>query len=283
MAGETEDKVFFIVKGRINSGKGLLTLLISKAFFNKFGNINATNFCQKRTDGDMAKMDSWKCQTRHKRIGVANEAPKKGLQRRRHQEGPRWGPSHGETNGVDEMTFFMETTFWLFVNDMSSIEDCDEATAERLRVIPTAYKYLLLDDKYEAEKDKRMRREGGPHHQVGVDQAPRGDPGVRTVGVRGVRDHAARGARGHPRDQRQVPGGRQRGREDRPSSTPPIRTSTCGEGLQRGREARGHQHELGEPQREVGDWGYKKQQKKISGRNQYVIHGMRLVVERPEY
>ena len=25
----------------------------------------------------MAKMDSWKCQTRHKRIGVANEAPKK--------------------------------------------------------------------------------------------------------------------------------------------------------------------------------------------------------------
>ena len=77
MAGETEDKVFFIVKGRTNSGKGLLTLLISKAFFNKFGNINATNFCQKRTDGDMAKMDSWKCQTRHKRIGVANEAPKK--------------------------------------------------------------------------------------------------------------------------------------------------------------------------------------------------------------
>ena len=37
MAGETEDKVFFIVKGRTNSGKGLLTLLISKAFFNKFG------------------------------------------------------------------------------------------------------------------------------------------------------------------------------------------------------------------------------------------------------
>ena len=47
--------MFFIVKGRTNSGKGLLTLLISKAFFNKFGNINATNFCQKRTDGDMAK------------------------------------------------------------------------------------------------------------------------------------------------------------------------------------------------------------------------------------
>ena len=62
---------------------------------------------------------------------------------------------------MDEMTFFMETTFWLFVNDMPSIEDCDEATAERLRVIPTAYKYLL-DDKYEAEKDKAYVRRADP-------------------------------------------------------------------------------------------------------------------------
>ena len=78
MAGETEDKVFFIVKGRTNSGKGLLTLLISKAFFGKFGNINATNFCQKRTDGDMAKMDSWKCQTRHKRSAWPTRRPRRG-------------------------------------------------------------------------------------------------------------------------------------------------------------------------------------------------------------
>ena len=155
---------------------------------------------------------------------------------------------------MDEMTFFMETTFWLFVNDMPSIEDCDEATAERLRVIPTAYKYLRRQVR--GREGQSVRAEGGPHHQVGVDQAPRGDPGVRAVGVRGVRDHAARGARGHPRDQRQVPGGRQRGRQDtgplRPRRSGRVRV---GEGLQRGREARGHQHELGEPQREVGGLG----------------------------
>ena len=116
----------------------MLTLLISKAFFGKFGNINATNFCQKRTDGDMAKMDSWKCQTRHKRIGVANEAQEELRPQRRRHQGASGGDHHtARTNGVDEMTFFMETTFWLFVNDMPSIEDCDEATAERLRVIPT--------------------------------------------------------------------------------------------------------------------------------------------------
>jgi phage/plasmid-associated DNA primase len=153
MAGETEDEVFFTVKARTNSGKGLLTLLISKAFFSKYGNINATNFCQKRTDGDMTKMGSWKCQTRHKRIGVASEAPKK--------RGCGGDHHTARTNGVDEMIFFMETKFLLFVNDMSSIEDCDEATAERLRVIPTAYKYLL-DDNYEAEKDKAYVRRADP-------------------------------------------------------------------------------------------------------------------------
>jgi hypothetical protein len=36
-AEEAMKKVFFIVKDRTNSGKGLLTLLISKAFFDKFG------------------------------------------------------------------------------------------------------------------------------------------------------------------------------------------------------------------------------------------------------
>ena len=144
--------MFFIVKGRTNSGKGLLTLLISEAFFNKSRNINAINFCQKRTDGDMAKMDSWKCQTRHKRIGVANEAPKKrgcGLNGDAIKRASGGDHHTARTNGVDEMTFFMETTFWLFVNDMPSIEDCDEATAERLR----------------GREGQSVRAEGGPHHQ----------------------------------------------------------------------------------------------------------------------
>ena len=70
----------------------------------------------------------------------------------------------------------------------------------------------------------------------------------------------------------------------RPSSTPPIRRVRVGEGLQRGREERADINMNSESLNEkLGDWGYKKQQKKISGRNQYVIHGMRLVVERPEY
>ena len=286
IAGETEDKVFFIVKGRTNSGKGLLTLLISKAFFSKFGNINATNFCQKRTDGDMAKMDSWKCQTRHKRIGVANEAPKKrgcGLNGDAIKRASGGDHHTARTNGVDEMTFFMETTFWLFVNDMPSIEDCDEATAERLRVIPTAYKYLL-DDKYEAEKDKLYVR--------------RADPTIKSEWIKRpevIRAFAQLVCEAYETTRPEAPAAiletSAKYLEDDnvdakiqtlfdPADPDEYVLVKDFNAAAKRADINMNSESLNE---KLGDWGYKKQQKKISGRNQYVIHGMRLVVERPEY
>jgi len=286
IAGETEDKVFFIVKGRTNSGKGLLTLLISKAFFSKFGNINATNFCQKRTDGDMAKMDSWKCQTRHKRIGVANEAPKKrgcGLNGDAIKRASGGDHHTARTNGVDEMTFFMETTFWLFVNDMPSIEDCDEATAERLRVIPTAYKYLL-DDKYEAEKDKAYVR--------------RADPTIKSEWIKRpevIRAFAQLVCEAYETTRPEAPAAiletsakyleddnvdaKIQALFDPADPGEYVLVKDFNAAAKRA-DINMNSESLNE---KLGDWGYKKQQKKISGRNQYVIHGMRLVVERPEY
>jgi len=286
MAGETEDKVFFIVKGRTNSGKGLLTLLISKAFFNKFGNINATNFCQKRTDGDMAKMDSWKCQTRHKRIGVANEAPKKrgcGLNGDAIKRASGGDHHTARTNGVDEMTFFMETTFWLFVNGMPSIEDCDEATAERLHVIPTAYKYLL-DDKYEAEKDKAYVR--------------RADPTIKSEWIKRpevIRAFAQLVCEAYETTRPEAPAviletsakyleddnvdAKIQALFDPADPDEYVLVKDFNAAVKRA-DINMNSESLNE---KLGDWGYKKQQKKISGRNQYVIHGMRLVVERPEY
>ena len=286
MAGETEDKVFFIVKGRTNSGKGLLTLLISKGFFSKFGNINATNFCQKRTDGDMAKMDSWNCQTRHKRIGVANEAPKKrgcGLNGDASKRASGGDHHTARTNGVDEMTFFMETTFWLFVNDMPSIEDCDEATAERLRVIPTAYKYLL-DDKYEAEKDKAYVR--------------RADPTIKSEWIKRpevIRAFAQLVCEAYENTRPEAPAAiletsakyleddnvdaKIQALFDPADPNEYVLVKDFNAAAKRA-DINMNSESLNE---KLGDWGYKKQQKKISGRNQYVIHGMRLVVERPEY
>jgi hypothetical protein len=287
IAGETEDKVFFIVKGRTNSGKGLLTLLISKAFFNKFGNINVTNFCQKRTDGDMTKMDSWKCQTRHKRIGVANEAPKKrgcGLNGDAIKRASGGDHHTARTNGVDEMTFCMETTFWLFVNDMPSIKDCDEATAERLRVIPRR----TSTSSTTSTRPRRTKRTCGgrtpPSNRSGS-SAPRSSGRSRSWCARRMRTRGPR--------------------RPRPSSRPAPSTWRTTMWTRRYREALFDPADPGEYvlvkdfnaaakradinmnseslNEKLGDWGYRKQQKKISGRNQYVIHGMRLVVERPEY
>ena len=176
-------------------------------------------------------------------------------QRRRHQEGLGRGPSHGEDQrrGRDDLLHGDDV---LVVRERHAVH---RGLRRGDRRAPSGHPHGVQVPprrQVRGREGQSVRAEGGSHHQVGVDQAPRGHPGVRAVGVRGVRDHAARGARGHPRDQRQVPGGRQRGREDtgplRPRRSGRVRV---GEGLQRGREARGHQHELGEPQREVGGLG----------------------------
>jgi hypothetical protein len=234
----------------------------------------------------MAKMDSWKCQTRHKRIGVANEAPKKrgcGLNGDAIKRASGGDHHMARTNGVDEMTFFMETTFWLFVNDMPSIEDCDEATAERLRVIPTAYKYLL-DDKYEAEKDKAYVR--------------RADPTIKSEWIKRpevIRAFAQLVCEAYEPTRPDAPAAiletsakyleddnvdaKIQALFDPADPDEYVLVKDFNAAAKRA-DINMNSESLNE---KLGDWGYKKQQKKISGRNQYVIHGMRLVVERPEY
>jgi len=234
----------------------------------------------------MAKMDSWKCQTRHKRIGVANEAPKKrgcGLNGDAIKRASGGDHHMARTNGVDEMTFFMETTFWLFVNDMPSIEDCDEATAERLRVIPTAYKYLL-DDKYEAEKDKAYVR--------------RADPTIKSEWIKRpevIRAFAQLVCEAYEPTRPDAPAAiletsakyleddnvdaKIQALFDPADPDEYVLVKDFNAAAKRA-DINMNSESLNE---KLGDWGYKKQQKKISGRNQYAIHGMRLVVERPEY
>ena len=200
-------------------------------------------------------MDSWKCQTRHKRIGVANEAPKKGCGLNGDAIKRASGGDHhtARTNGVDEMTFFMETTFWLFVNDMPSIEDCDEATAERFGSSPRR----TSTSSTTSTRPRRTKRTcgGGPHHQVGVDQAPRGHPGVRAVGVRGVRDHAARGAAAILETSAKYleddnVDAKIQALFDPADPDEYVLVKDFNAAVKRG-----HQHELGEPQREVGGLG----------------------------
>lgn len=155
IGGDVEDKVFFIITGRTNSGKSSQTDLIGATFNAINGNYNASNFCEKRTDGDSAKMASWLVPMRNKRVCIANEKPKNPI------EGSLIKPltSGGDDvtarqNNKDEMDFKLSATFYLFCNDTPKTSDFCEAMVERLRIIPTAYTYLL-PDRYEASKNEK--------------------------------------------------------------------------------------------------------------------------------
>lgn len=155
VGGDVEDKLFFIITGRTNSGKSSQTDLFGATFNAINGNYNASNFCEKRTDGDSAKMASWLVPMRNKRVCIANEKPKNPI------EGSLIKPltSGGDEvtarqNNKDEMDFKLSATFYLFCNDTPSTNDFCKAMVERTRIIPTAYTYLL-PDRYEASKNEK--------------------------------------------------------------------------------------------------------------------------------
>tara|TARA_B110000977_G_scaffold157276_1_gene200279 strand:+ start:621 stop:2873 length:2253 start_codon:yes stop_codon:yes gene_type:complete len=154
IAGDIGDKLFFIVQGRTNSGKGVITELVFIVFQSIFGNYNIGNLCDKRTDGDTAKINSWKVPLRSCRVAVANEKCSKKLDGEAMKMSASGGdPQTARQNNQNEITFKLQCLFWLFCNDPPNFIGLDEAGVERLRVFTTAYKYLL-PDKYEASKDK---------------------------------------------------------------------------------------------------------------------------------
>ena len=155
MAGDINDKLFFIVRGRTNSGKGVLTEAVFQAFYTIYGGFSAGNLCEKRNDGDTAKMNSWKVHLRTSRFAVANEKTTKALDAEAMKMCASGGdPLTARQNYQDETTFVLQCLFWLFCNDPPQFVGLDEAGCERLRVITTAYKYLL-PDKYEAIKNEK--------------------------------------------------------------------------------------------------------------------------------
>lgn len=155
LAGEVEDKTFIIIPGRTNSGKGGITDALYNCFQTIFGNYNSANLCDKRNDGDTAKLNSWKVALRNARVCVANEKPKQPLQGELLKMASSGGdPQTARQNHQDETTFKLQGSMFLACNDMPKIDGCDEAVVERLRVIRTEYKYLL-PDKYEASRDPK--------------------------------------------------------------------------------------------------------------------------------
>ena len=153
IAGEVEDKLFFIVQGRTNSGKGGITDGLFNAFQSIFGNYNIGNLCKKKTDGDIAKLNSWKVPLRSCRVAIANEKSSEKIDGEAMKMCASGGdPQTARQNNQNETTFKLQCAFWLFCNDPPNFHGLDDAGVERLRVFTTAYKYLLRD-KYDAYGD----------------------------------------------------------------------------------------------------------------------------------
>ena len=153
VAGEVEDKLFFIVQGRTNSGKGGITDGVFNVFQSIFGNYNIGNLCKKRADGDIAKINSWKVPLRTCRVAIANEKSSEKIDGEAMKMCASGGdPQTARQNNQNESTFKLQCSFWLFCNDPPNFVGLDDAGVERLRIFTTAYKYLL-PDKYDAYGD----------------------------------------------------------------------------------------------------------------------------------
>ena len=232
----------------------------------KFGNINATNFCQKRTDGGHGEDGQLEVPDAAQEDGVANEAPKKrgAVSTATPSRGPRVGTITRRGPTVDEMTFHGDDV--LVVRERHAVHRGLRRGDRRTPSGHPLAKYLL-HDKYEAEKDKRTRGGQTPPSSRSGSSAPRSSSAQL---VRGVRDR-------RPEAPAAIPETSAKYLEDDnvDAKIGPLRPRRSGRvrlaGLQRGREARGHQHELGEPQREVGGLGVQEATEEDSGWNQYVI------------
>lgn len=162
IAGEVYDKVFSVIIGQGNSGKGVNADLF-KAFGDFSGTFNAGQLCKKTNITDNGKANSWMVAIANHRIAFCSEIPMgtpidQGAIKTLSSGGD---PITGRQNFKDEMTFNLECTPFAFLNDMPEIKGADDAIANRMRYLETQYVYLP-DHLYEVQKEAKHVRLADP-------------------------------------------------------------------------------------------------------------------------
>lgn len=160
MAMERPDKLFLSVLGENNSGKGCMTDMLFNAFGRFVGNYNAGSLSSRSgSPEDQAKARSWLMFLRNCRIALTNEV--KVNQKLCGKEIKLVSGDDYITarqNYINEETFKIQCTFWVFCNDMPNIEGCDQATTNRLKFIETEYSYLEGDNYNRLKSDPKVRK-----------------------------------------------------------------------------------------------------------------------------
>jgi phage/plasmid-associated DNA primase len=159
LAGEVQDKNFFIVTGDGNSGKGVNSDLLENAFGDFVGVFNSGNLTKKVKGDDTEKTLGFMTQLKNKRIVYANETSPDCV----FDAGMiKTFASGGDTIKArplfkDPQTFKLECSPFLFCNDFNTIRGADDATSNRLRFLESQYAYLTGSNYENKKKNPNVR------------------------------------------------------------------------------------------------------------------------------
>lgn len=128
LAGHYEDKKWFINKGSRNSGKGVLTKLLQKAFQIFVGTFNSGALTRKQNENaDDAKNLSWVVKLKDKRLIISNEVQEEAILNGKMCKQLASGGDTilGRVNYQDEIEFVPQFTMMLQLNNIGGIEPVD--------------------------------------------------------------------------------------------------------------------------------------------------------------
>jgi len=163
LAGDVYDKIFAIIIGNGNSGKGVNCDLLENTFGPFVGVFNAGQLCKKTSTGDEAKSKSWIVPLALKRIISCNEIPVgQQLDSGVIKSLASGGDTHtGRQNYKDESSFKIQCTPFAFLNDMPNISGADDAIKNRMRYLETQSIYKSPSE-YELTKSNPMVKLADP-------------------------------------------------------------------------------------------------------------------------
>jgi hypothetical protein len=144
LSGSSSDKQFNVVIGDGNSGKGVISDLLSNSLGIFTATTNASNFSvDKFGGGDKAKKKSWIAAIKDCRIAICNEVEMgHALDGNIIKSISGGDEQQVRQNGQDEFAFSPEFITFIFVNDMPEIKPTSKEITNRMRYIGTEYQYL---------------------------------------------------------------------------------------------------------------------------------------------
>lgn len=164
IAGEIEDKIWIILQGNRDCGKGVFSDMLYNSFKSYVGTTNSENFLYKKTSGDSAKELSWLIPYSFKRLAITQEIKCNeneeidGSKIKKFVSGGDY--IEARQNFKDETSFKLQSSLMMCVNDTLPINPADtyekcETYEFSSRFIDDTYNGLKLSNvKYYSKDDK---------------------------------------------------------------------------------------------------------------------------------